>query len=297
MKNHLLIAGTGRAGTTFLVQYLAECGLDTHLAHGQHSGYDEDANAGLEDVLLNNPDAPYVVKSPWLYEYVERLLADQQTTVDAVIIPMRSIVEAATSRTVNELRARYGSTVVLDDCKQWESWGTTAGGVTYSLNPIDQARLLAMGFHELLHALVKHGVPVVLLDFPRFIDDPNYLYEALRSTLGEKLDRAAALRAHGQVANPSKVRIGKELDADAAVKRHTGSLMQPPGLAFPTHATLDRTALRRELDKKVARVEQLERRIASLEASHSWRVTAPMRALSGLARSLWRAVTAARLQT
>ena len=94
MKNHLLIAGTGRAGTTFLVQYLAECGLDTHLARNQHPGYDEDANAGLEDLLLDNPDAPYVVKSPWLYEYAERLLADREIVVDAVIIPMRSIVEA-----------------------------------------------------------------------------------------------------------------------------------------------------------------------------------------------------------
>jgi hypothetical protein len=295
MKNHLLIAGTGRAGTTFLVQYLAECGLDTHLAHGQNSGYDEDANAGLEDVLLNNPGAPYVVKSPWLYEYVERLLTDQQTIVDAVIIPMRSIVEAATSRTVNELRARYGSAAVLDECKQWESWGTTAGGVTYSLNPIDQARLLALGFHELLHALVKHGVPVVLLDFPRFVDDPDYLYEALRSTLGDRLDRAAALRAHEQVVVPSKVRIGRELDADVTYR--PVSRAEPPRIAFPSHATLDRTALKRELDKRVARVDQLEQRIALLEASHSWRVTAPMRAISGLARSVWRVATSTRLQT
>lgn len=295
MTNHLLIAGTGRAGTTFLVEYLAECGLDTHLAHSRDSGYDEDANAGLEDLLLNNPGAPYVVKSPWLYEYAERLLADPQTVVDAVIIPMRSIVEAATSRTVNELRARYGSTVVHDDCKQWESWGTTPGGVTYSLNPIDQARLLALGFHELLHTLVKHNVPVVLLDFPRFIGDPNYLYEALRSTLGCRLDRTAALLAHEKVAVPSKVRIGRELAADT-VKCRPESRVGAPGLAFPSHATLDRTALKREMDKKTARVAQLEQHIASLEASHSWRVTAPMRAISALARSLWRAATSARMQ-
>jgi len=27
MSNHLIITGTGRTGTTFLVQYLAACGL------------------------------------------------------------------------------------------------------------------------------------------------------------------------------------------------------------------------------------------------------------------------------
>lgn len=295
MMNHLLIAGTGRAGTTFLVQYLAECGLDTHLAHSQRCGYDEDANAGLEDLLLNNAGAPYVVKSPWLYEYVERLLADPQTIVDAVIIPMRSIVEAATSRTVNELRARYGSASVHEDCKQWESWGTTAGGVTYSLNPIDQARLLALGFHELLHALVRHDIPVVLLDFPRFIDDPDYLCEALRPVLGDKLDSETALRAHARVAVPSKVRIGRELSSDPFEETRPTSGVSTPGIAFPSHATLDRVALKREFDKKAARVELLEQRIACLEASHSWRVTAPMRALSGLAKSLWRMTTPSRL--
>ena len=350
MTNHLLIAGTGRAGTTFLVQYLAECGLDTHLARQPHPGYDEDANAGLEDLLPGNPDAPYVVKSPWLYEYVERLLADRSVVVDAVIVPMRSIVEAATSRSINELRARYGSPTLPDDCKQWESWGTTPGGTVYSLNPIDQARLLALGFHELLHALVKRDIPVVLLDFPRFVDDPNYLHEALQPVLGSKVDRASALLAHERIAVPSKVRIGKELASGGVAECPPDASANSPRIAFPSHAVLDRTALKRQLDKTMihaeqlvlqkaalereldkarihvqqltsgsaalererdeatsraaqlalektelnqrlkesaTRIAQMERRVVSLQASHSWRVTAPMRAVSGLMKNAW----------
>ncbi len=280
MKHHLLIAGTGRAGTTFLVQYLAECGLDTHIARDQYRGYDEDANAGLEDLPLNDPDAPYVIKSPWLFEYVERVLADEQTVVDAVVIPMRGIVEAAASRTVNELRARHAMPGLHDDCKQWETWGTTAGGVVYSLNPIDQARLLALGFHELLHALVKRNVPIVLLDFPRFIEDPDYLHDALSATLGDGVDRASALRAHARVAEPSKVRIGRELAEPAASAEAVGT----PRLAFPNHAALDRSALKRELANASRRVAQLERQIAELRNSRSWRITAPLRALVQLLR-------------
>ncbi|KAF1067250.1 hypothetical protein [Variovorax sp.] len=280
MKHHLLIAGTGRAGTTFLVQYLSECGLDTHIARDQYRGYDEDANAGLEDLPLNDPDAPYVIKSPWLFEYVERVLADEQTVVDAVVIPMRGIVEAAASRAVNELRARHAMPGLHDDCKQWETWGTTAGGVVYSLNPIDQARLLALGFHELLHALVKRNVPIVLLDFPRFIEDPDYLYGALSATLGDSVDRASALRAHARVAEPSKVRIGRELAEPAAGAEAVGA----PRLAFPNHAALDRSALKRELANASRRVAQLERQIAELRNSRSWRITAPLRALVQLLR-------------
>jgi hypothetical protein len=289
MKNHLLIAGTGRAGTTFLVQYLAECGLDTQLAHHQRPGYDEDANAGLEDLLVGNADAPYVVKSPWLYEFVERLLADPETVVDAVVIPMRSIVEAATSRTVNELRARHGNTTVPDDCKQWETWAATPGGIVYSLNPIDQARLLALGFHELLHALVKRNIPVVLLDFPRFIEDPDYLYEALRPTLGHRIDRTSSLRAHVRTAVPSKVRIGKELAVDGTPEHRVDPGARPVGIAFPSHAMLDRTALKRALDKTAMRNAQLEEHLAALQASRSWRITAPLRGISRLMKKLRRA--------
>ena len=36
-RRHLLIAGTGRAGTSFLVRYLAELGLDTHLGRHRES--------------------------------------------------------------------------------------------------------------------------------------------------------------------------------------------------------------------------------------------------------------------
>jgi hypothetical protein len=252
-KNHLMIAGTGRAGTTFLVQYLAACGLDTHLArHPAANTYNDDANAGLEDLPFENPDLPYVIKSPWLHAYATRLLADPSIALDAVIFPMRSIVEASTSRVVNELRARYAMEGLPDDCRLWESWGTTPGGIVYSLNPIDEARLLALGFHELMHTLVKHDVPLVMLDFPRLVEDPAYLYDKLHPILGAKVDRERALSAHRETAVPSKVRVGRELAARTA---------QAPGIEFPSQATLDRVAIKRELDKAVSERAILQRKL------------------------------------
>ena len=253
-KNHLMIAGTGRAGTTFLVQYLAACGLDTHLArHPAASTYNEDANAGLEDLPFDNPDLPYVIKSPWLHAYATRLLADPSIALDAVIFPMRSIVEASTSRVVNELRARYAMEGLPDDCRLWESWGTTTpGGIVYSLNPIDEARLLALGFHELMHTLVRHDVPLVMLDFPRLVEDPEYLYDKLHPIIGAKIDRERALSAHRETAVPAKVRVGRELAAHTA---------QAPGIEFPSQATLDRMAIKRELDKAVSERAVLQRKL------------------------------------
>ncbi|SCK37876.1 hypothetical protein VAR608DRAFT_3505 [Variovorax sp. HW608] len=287
MKNHLLIAGTGRAGTTFLVEYLAACGLDTQLARKGRHAYDDAANAGLEDLLIGEPDAPYVCKSPWLYEFVERLLADGEVIIDAVIVPMRSLVEASTSRVVNEMRARYATTAMPDDCKQWASWGSTPGGVVYSLNPIDQARLLALGFHELLHVLIRRNIPVVLLDFPRFVEDHDYLYESLDSVLGHRVDRVSAQRAHERLAMPAKVRVGRELAADGDVKKHLARPGGPQRVEFPSHEALDRIALVRELAATRVTLDKMKARVAhadAIEASTSWRITAPLRALSGRLR-------------
>jgi hypothetical protein len=65
-EKHLIIAGTGRAGTSFLVRYLTELGLDTTLArNGERAGWDAEANAGLENLLVWGEKLPYVVKSPW----------------------------------------------------------------------------------------------------------------------------------------------------------------------------------------------------------------------------------------
>ncbi|WP_213952844.1 hypothetical protein [Variovorax sp. dw_954] len=269
MKHHLLIAGTGRAGTTFLVQYLAACGLETQLSCGDSHLYDENAQAGLEDILLGQANAPYVCKSPWLFEFVERLLGDRNIAIDAVIIPMRSLVEAATSRVVNEMRGRYAANGMAEDALYWSTWATVPGGVVYSLNPIDQARVLAMGFHHLLHALVRHEVPVVFLDFPRLVEDAQYLYRSLHPVLGDKVDRKRALAEHARLAAPGKVRIGRELANVSSGKARTSVPRVLASDAFPSHDTLDRIALLRELEKARAATHDAQKQLYTAQAQQA----------------------------
>ncbi len=97
---HLYIAGTGRAGTTFLVRYLTELGLDTTLSRNPAAEEDDNANAGLEEPphILDHPSLPYVVKSPWLYLVIDELLERGNFNADAVIIPVRDLGDAAASR-------------------------------------------------------------------------------------------------------------------------------------------------------------------------------------------------------
>jgi hypothetical protein len=76
-NSHIIIAGTGRTGTTFLVQYLTELGLGTHVARHGFEQLDANANAGLEDMPLvaTAESLPYVIKGPWIGEYVDEILA------------------------------------------------------------------------------------------------------------------------------------------------------------------------------------------------------------------------------
>ncbi|MDR6445017.1 hypothetical protein ACTJLC_25390 [Paraburkholderia sp. 22099] len=251
MSHHVIIAGTGRAGTSFLVQYLAACGLETHLAANPDDKLDENANAGLEDTPIAGHALPYIVKSPWLFEVVDDLMARTDITLDAVIMPMRDIVEAATSRVILEMRARYGNENVDPQVAQWETWGQTPGGIVYSLNPIDQARILALGFHETVRALVKKDVPMIFLDFPRLVEEGDYLWSKLEPILQTRINRQDANAVHSRIADSGKVRAGKEIGEAAKQQAQSGQpeKLSKSQVSFPSHETLDRAALLRELTR------------------------------------------------
>jgi hypothetical protein len=214
-NGHWIIAGTGRAGTTFLVRYLAELGFDTHLAHNGSAQYDEEANAGFEDFALvgDMTKLPKVVKSPWLSEYIEEVLRHPDFPIDLAILPVRDLSVAATSRIVLEMRARSENQEWLSSLETtWENWGHVPGGAVFSLHPLDQARVLAVSFHRMVHRLVEAGIPLLFLEFPRFIKDGDHLLRQLRPHLPHTITDEAAREAHCRVADLHKVRIEHEMD-------------------------------------------------------------------------------------
>src|SRR5262245_45403961 len=111
-RRHLLITGTGRAGTTFLVQLLGRLGLDIGFADpdGEIAPH---CNAGLE-WNLSDPNAPYVVKNPRLCDDLAGVLAAGGVAIDHVVIPIRDLHEAAESRrdVVRRVGAAPGERVI-----------------------------------------------------------------------------------------------------------------------------------------------------------------------------------------
>jgi len=245
-RHHLLVAGTGRAGTSALVRYLTGLGLETHISqHGDAVHWDDAAQAGLEDILLSKvtPNLPYVVKSPWSYQFVQEILDDPAIQLDGVIVPIRDLAESAASRVTRELQALHQGSPWMTQVTTWEHWGATPGGIVFSLNPIDQARLLAVGFHRLLERLVQADIPIVLVAFPRLATDPDYLHRKLAPLLPADIPVAQARAVHAATFKLENVRVERELNSEDEL---------PPvmdRMQGPSMQVLDNAALKRELSR------------------------------------------------
>lgn len=162
----IFISGTGRAGTTFLVQLLTQLGEDTGFSAGSGERYYPVARAGLEINYLK-PDTPRIIKTPELCERLGDVL-ERGMRIGHVIVPVRAFEDAAASR-----RFVQKETTGSEDGKPVKGglWGTDIGS--------DQADVLRRKFCDLIAGLVMQDIPVTLLAFPRLARDPDYLFQKL----------------------------------------------------------------------------------------------------------------------
>jgi hypothetical protein len=183
----VIITGTGRAGTTFLVQLLTELGLDTGYTRQNWSrDYYEHCDAGLEfDVFAK--DAPYIVKNPDFCGTLPALLATGRFKVDHVLVPVRELDAVAQSR------IRVGG-----------ANGNVPGGLVGTADPAAQKGVMAESFHRLMYTLTENDIPHTLLHFPRIVRDPEYTFSKLRF-LAPEIDGSAFHAAFQKVARPKLV--------------------------------------------------------------------------------------------
>lgn len=166
-EGKILIAGTGRAGTTLLIDVFTELGLDTGFRAG--APVDPRARAGLERSIFA-ANAPRIVKNPSLSKRLRDVLDEGRVTIDHVIVPVRDLDVAVASRVrVSDYGRRLGA----------------RGGMVGGKTPRSQRTYLAELFYELVWTLVEFDVPHTFLAFPRFATDAAYTYEKLRWLLGD----------------------------------------------------------------------------------------------------------------
>jgi hypothetical protein len=169
----VIITGTGRAGTTLLVQLLTALRFDTGFSLKQvQEDIDSISNAGLERVRIED-DSPYVVKSPWLADSLLDDLRDGRVKIKQAIIPIRDLVAAAESR----------RRVHFEAIRQGHDPNLRPGGLWHTANPEAQEAVLATQFYKAVYALVRFDIPIIFLEFPRFAQDCKYALQRLSSFL------------------------------------------------------------------------------------------------------------------
>jgi hypothetical protein len=172
-RGHIVISGTGRAGTTFLVQLLTQCGLDTGFdRETMAANFYPTARAGLEISRSLGPNAPTIVKSPFLCDDAEGLLASG-ARIQHVIIPVRRFAAAAASR-------EYVQRLVTGHSDGSEA---VPGGLWDTDKADAQVEVLRLKFTKLIETLVRHDIPMTFLSYPRLVRDPDYLHRKLNFLL------------------------------------------------------------------------------------------------------------------
>ena len=184
-RKHVIITGTGRSGTTFLVQLLTHLGLETGFNSDEveSKNYDKNARAGLEhDVRQEH--SPYIVKSPWFCDYAKEVLERDDIVIEHVFVPIRDLHAAAESRRL-VVRAGIAKAPLLKRFKNRLEPSGFAGGLwhTNSRKSGKQEEALQGQLYKLILALSDAMIPVTFMRYPRLVKDCRYLFEKLKPVL------------------------------------------------------------------------------------------------------------------
>ena len=172
---HVVIAGNGRSGTTFLVHLFTALGIDTGFTEeSAQSSIDPLSNAGLEFNLFR-PDyenLPYIIKSPFFYKVADEILNNPKIEIENILIPMRKLEDAAKSRIRIQSLAEEKAQKTIRE-------GLVPGGITGTNDKAEQELVLARQINELIISVAESEVPYTFISFPLLVTNPHYLYKKI----------------------------------------------------------------------------------------------------------------------
>lgn len=183
-RSHVVITGTGRTGTTFLIELFTHLGFDTGFDTDEIvAGKNKIARAGLE-LDIRDGNCPFVVKSPWFCDYAEEVIHREDIDLRHVLVPIRDLSAAAESRR-QVSRARISKLSVFKRLRHSIRPKTYPGGLwhTDSDKPGKQEEVLLRQIYKLMLTLSNAAVPVTFMRYPRIVKDCPYLYEKLQPVL------------------------------------------------------------------------------------------------------------------
>jgi hypothetical protein len=161
----ILITGTGRCGTTFLIKLFSFLGFDTGYSRDNYKNYVfSNCNSGMEK---NYDEKPYILKNPYFMTYIENIVKNTSIKIKTVIIPIRDLKESANSR------VRNGGQNV-------------AGGLWNAVDEESQIRFYKDILSNYIYISTKYEINTIYIDFDKMTTNKTYLFDKLKSILDEK---------------------------------------------------------------------------------------------------------------
>jgi len=159
----ILITGTGRCGTTFLIKLFSFLEFDTGFNKDNYkSSIFTNCNSGMERIYI---EPYYILKNPNFILNIETIIKDKNINVKKVIIPIRDYKLSAVSRV---------------------KYGNNPGGLLYAKNIQSQILFYNEIISNYVYFMTKYDINTIFIDFDRMITDPNYLFDKLKCILDEK---------------------------------------------------------------------------------------------------------------
>lgn len=178
----IVITGTGRSGSTFLMRLFTNLGYNTGWTKAQAEeefNRHEGLRGGIESNWNSKAD---VVKNPEFARDPKRLI--ETFNPDKVIVPIRNLESTAKSREYQGNQGKYG-------------------GFWHASTVAEQMEFNAYLIYHLTFEVSKTDIDLIFVEFERMIEDWDYLYFKLQL----KVDVEKFRKAHLELADKTLIRF------------------------------------------------------------------------------------------
>ena len=159
----ILITGTGRCGTTFLIKLFSFLDFDTgYNRENYNSSIYVNCNSGME---RNYDDNYYILKNPTFMSNIENIIKDTSIRIKNIIIPIRDLKMSAISRV---------------------KYGKETGGLWNAEDELSQIDFYKNILINYIFISTKYNINTIFIDFDNMINDKAYLFNKLKFILDEK---------------------------------------------------------------------------------------------------------------
>lgn len=159
----ILITGTGRCGTTFLIKLFSFLDFDTGYNKSNYkNNIAPNCNSGMERIYT---EKYYILKNPNFIYNIRHILEDKSVKIKMVIIPIRDYELSAKSR----VKHAYD-----------------AGGLWNATDVQSQILFYRHIISNYMYNMTKYDINTIFLNFDKMVSDKEYLFQKLKPILDEK---------------------------------------------------------------------------------------------------------------